>query len=416
MILAVLLCLSLSVPAMADSALSWYNRKTQGKGTAQPQSEASGQPQEVPEVPETQTGGTGTLAAPSMAFQEVKLVSQTFGGAVVGKAVVPEGWSVQVQELGLGSESILWPNALYVTATSPAGDCVLNFLSKRTFQQSYANLMGYTSASEDDSYDYSRMIHMLDYRDADGVCDLMAGILYGTPDFESELPVAQERSDEVAAAKSRFDTEARELYAMAGQMSGGSGLSVQWTDVTIAARTYRIGSGRAALTAVSSGLDLYADMGGGSYTEDIYWNIECVYGMYAADSVFDEYQTVFDMFVSNTTVSQEYTNMTDLHAAHLIQYYLQLQNGGGVSEPEENAALEQIGNDTVGTGDTYSAMDGWSDVIREENDYITSDGTHIKVPSGYDHVFEGDDGRIYAGNSVDGPAGSTELTPTQIGQ
>ena len=33
----------------------------------------------------------------------------------------------------------------------------------------------------------------------------------------------------------------------------------------------------------------------------------------------------------------------------------------------------------------------------------------------YDHVYEGDNGIIYAGNSSDGPAGSTELNPTQIG-
>ena len=35
--------------------------------------------------------------------------------------------------------------------------------------------------------------------------------------------------------------------------------------------------------------------------------------------------------------------------------------------------------------------------------------TTIKLPNIYDYVYEGDDGKIYAGNTADQPAGSTRL-------
>lgn len=76
-------------------------------------------------------------ASAQIGFQEVKLHSQLFNGAVVGKTVVPTGWKVNVTELTLNPESITWPNALYVTAVSPDGSVSMKYISQRKFQQQY---------------------------------------------------------------------------------------------------------------------------------------------------------------------------------------------------------------------------------------------------------------------------------------
>ena len=54
-------------------------------------------------------------------------------------------------------------------------------------------------------------------------------------------------------------------------------------------------------------------------------------------------------------------------------------------------------------------LESFCDYILSQNAYETSDGSTIKLPNIYDYVYEGDDGKIYAGNTADQPAGSTRL-------
>ncbi len=46
--------------------------------------------------------------------------------------------------------------------------------------------------------------------------------------------------------------------------------------------------------------------------------------------------------------------------------------------------------------------------------YTLSDGTHVKVPAGFDYVYEGDNGTVYFSSSAfSQPGGSTQLYPNQ---
>ena len=108
--------------------------------------------------------------------------------------------------------------------------------------------------------------------------------------------------------------------------------------------------------------------------------------------------------------------MRQNHSQKLVNAILSARNAGyDYSYNSSDSDYDELGSSTVDSGDSYSAFDAWDDYIRGETDYTTGDGTHVKLPNSYDHVFEGTDGTIYAGSSPDGPAGSTELNPTQIG-
>ena len=53
-----------------------------------------------------------------------------------------------------------------------------------------------------------------------------------------------------------------------------------------------------------------------------------------------------------------------------------------------------------------------TDYIFDQNDYTLEDGSHVKVSTGYSYVWEGDNGNVYASNSLfDQPGGSTQLYP-----
>ena len=107
--------------------------------------------------------------------------------------------------------------------------------------------------------------------------------------------------------------------------------------------------------------------------------------------------------------------MTNLHSQYLHNYFLLCQLGENPSIEELQTNLDNAGKETVSTGDNYSAIDGWSDVIREENDYTLSNGSHIKLSTSFDHVYEDSDGSIYAGYGSYYPEGTTELFPTPVG-
>ena len=150
-------------------------------------------------------------------FQEVKIRSQLFSGRIVGKTVISIGWSVNVQELTLNPESITWPNALYITISSPDGSVTMNYLSRRDFQQQNIYGPGVESQSADDGYDESNMLHTLNYRNAAGTCDYMVNILYpgSTHTFLSERPYSEAEAQALYQCWQLFDSRIRDAFSYA---------------------------------------------------------------------------------------------------------------------------------------------------------------------------------------------------------
>ena len=402
-ILSMMICLS-SVTAYGTSIVSWY----EGSSDIEEDVPADAPVEENAEY--------------DFHLKEEKIKSPGFNGAVVGKTVIPEGWSIEVIDLSINSESITCPNAIWMTASSPDGKCKLSYISRREFKQEYTNAMGMEISSEDDKYSVSDMMHTLNYREAPEVCDLMASIIYEcSPILEYQWTLSKEDKASIEEAKQNYNTSVIKDINNANQMYGMN-LQLQGTDFTIATRTYSAGNKKITLRGFSSGFELFSDFssyGYESYTDTIYWSMPAIYGLWTDEDVHESYQRIFDAFAAGTTISQEYEQMRNLNSQELqlamLEAKNQAQQGSYSSSYGTESRYEDIEDTTIGSGDTYSAFDAWDDYIRGEEDYTTSDGTHIKLPSDYDHVYEGDNGIIYAGNSSDGPAGSTELNPTQIG-
>ena len=368
------------------------------------------------------TGETSEISASDYAADQVslrmveqKITSPLFGGAAVGRTMIPEGWTLSVTDLSIGTESVTCPDAVLVRAVSPDGSCELIFISKRSFKQEYMNMQGFEAASSDDQFDWSDLTHYLNYRDAGAVCDLMAGVIFGsglTP--TGEIPLTQEESETLANLRAAYDTEIKNQVATLAN-SGLQIGEVVSTDVTGAAKTYSDGADQITVRSASNGFELYAE-GYGFYTDTIWWDIPQVYMIRTPAADHDAYREVFDVFCAGTRVSQEYEQMREQHSQQLQNMIMQARNNGyQYSYSQSDSDYDSLGDSTVDKGDTYSAFDAWDDVIRDQTDYTTGDGSHVKIPNSYDHVFEGDDGTIYAGNALDGPAGSTELSPTQVG-
>ncbi|MDY3730965.1 MAG: hypothetical protein SO005_11215 [Candidatus Choladocola sp.] len=123
--------------------------------------------------------------------------------------------------------------------------------------------------------------------------------------------------------------------------------------------------------------------------------------VYAAPSdEIDAGRANFDLFMSNTRVSDEFLILTQK-----VSMELEKAITSGTSPSIDNDEIA----DVLGTGDGTYDSEEFCDYILSQNSYTTSDGKVIKVPNSYDYVYEGENGNIYVSNSTDQPAGSTRL-------
>ena len=123
--------------------------------------------------------------------------------------------------------------------------------------------------------------------------------------------------------------------------------------------------------------------------------------VYAAPSdEIDAGRANFDLFMSNTRVSDEFLILTQK-----VSMELEKAITSGTSPSIDNDEIA----DVLGTGDGTYDSEEFCDYILSQNSYTTSEGKVIKVPNSYDYVYEGENGNIYVSNSTDQPAGSTRL-------
>ena len=65
----------------------------------------------------------------------------------------------------------------------------------------------------------------------------------------------------------------------------------------------------------------------------------------------------------------------------------------------------------TGSDETYDD-ERFTDYIFDQNDYTLSDGSHVKVSTAYDYVYEGDNGVVYFSDSAF-PQPGAPLTPNR---
>ena len=142
---------------------------------------------------------------------------------------------------------------------------------------------------------------------------------------------------------------------------------------------------------------------------EIYWCVPFTY-IFTAESeqALTSMQNEFLTFVSNSSVSPEFYYLVEQYRSY-IENLLAQQLTNQIQEATE--IQSQLMNDYSSSSDTNDRVtDMWSDYIYDRDDYTTSDGSTVKVPTYYDHVYETDSGDIYVTNdTLDVPIDWQEL-------
>ena len=138
------------------------------------------------------------------------------------------------------------------------------------------------------------------------------------------------------------------------------------------------------------------------YSDTYYvWNAPYTYIYMTPTAAFEKGLDDFNLFMLNTKVSDGFIIASSNLSTQLIA---QISNGTQSAQTPGDYFKSELEKQP----DTYDT-ESFCDYILSQNAYETADGSTIKLPNIYDYVYEGDDGKIYAGNTADQPAGSTRL-------
>ena len=218
----------------------------------------------------------------------------------------------------------------------------------------------------------------------------------------------------------QLDALAEKLYQGVGQMIQGTGYTVDGAYVGVASREYNVTLDgypfKLVVSSATEGVQMsfvseLAYNMGTVKESSIAWDSPFAFFMLTPADGYEQKIEICEQFMLNTTVSDQFTQALATVRNQLTQARIQ----------QCGSSMEQLAGDfqssmssAMGSEDTYTSEEQISDYIFDQNDYTLSNGDHIKVPTSYEYVYEGDDGNVYVSDSsFDQPGGSVQLYPNE---
>lgn len=397
---------------IAPPAQTELSGGTQAKGGAD---SAPGAAQTLPS-PQPQTdGGSGGEALSEAelrqrgTFMRVSRLTDSGLNMVVGRITAPDDWQVseQVQWSSYGN----YPGMTQLSAVSPDGQRSFQLISTMSYYQTDSI---FNSLGENETDPTTYRIHR-QYRTAEQFVEMMLSGIGCTG--AQKLSSSSIDSQSLSALKSTAEQHAGETGYSLVQSLANLGMSANLVgyESTVVDNRYAVTtqSGQTeyieVFTLVWAYQTSWVVQNSSITVNEIYWCVPFTY-IFTAESehALTSMQNEFLTFVSNSSVSPEFYYLVEQYRAY-IENLLAQQLTNQIQAATE--IQSQLMNDYSSSSDTNDRVtDMWSDYIYDRDDYTTSDGSTVKVPTYYDHVYETDSGDIYVTNdSLNVPTDWQEL-------
>lgn len=397
---------------IAPPAQTELSGGTQTKGGAD---SAPGAAQTLPS-PQPQTdGGSGGEALSEAelrqrgTFMRVSRLTDSGLNMVVGRITAPDDWQVseQVQWSSYGN----YPGMTQLSAVSPDGQRSFQLISTMSYYQTDSI---FNSLGENETDPTTYRIHR-QYRTAEQFVELFISNLGCTG--AQKLGSCSIDSQSLSALKSAAEQHAYQTGYSLVQSLANLGMSANLVgyESTVVDNRYAVTtqSGQTeyieVFTLVWAYQTSWVVQNSSITVNEIYWCVPFTY-IFTAESeqALTSMQNEFLTFVSNSSVSPEFYYLVEQYRAY-IENLLAQQLTNQIQAATE--IQSQLMNDYSSSSDTNDRVtDMWSDYIYDRDDYTTSDGSTVKVPTYYDHVYETDSGDIYVTNdSLNVPTDWQEL-------
>lgn len=397
---------------IAPPAQTELSGGTQAKGGAD---SAPGAAQTLPS-PQPQTdGGSGGEALSEAelrqrgTFMRVSRLTDSGLNMVVGRITAPDDWQVseQVQWSSYGN----YPGMTQLSAVSPDGQRSFQLISTMSYYQTDSI---FNSLGENETDPTTYRIHR-QYRTAEQFVEMMLSGIGCTG--AQKLSSSSIDSQSLSALKSTAEQHAYQTGYSLVQSLANLGMSADLVgyESTVVDNRYAVTTQSGQMeyievfTLVWAYQTSWVVQNSSITVNEIYWCVPFTY-IFTAESeqALTSMQNEFLTFVSNSSVSPEFYYLVEQYRAYIENLLAQQLTNQIQAATEIQSQLMDGYSSSSDTNDRVTDM--WSDYIYDRDDYTTSDGSTVKVPTYYDHVYETDSGDIYVTNdSLNVPTDWQEL-------
>ena len=331
----------------------------------------------------------------------------------LGQCMAPVGYSVTPTLSVCGTDSaprsVTNPLGLLVVAQSPDGKTVMTYESANTYIEIVSStLNGYTMRSHQEGvFDTETMTPMARYMTPSEYALSYLGSMFPGVQMTYMSSLDLNRFD--AALRRQAQKEYDEMQALHPEQYG---LNIDWVELLAEAPVYLCNmNGEDYIVIVKTVVDATqttttVPMAQGTFVEtEITWSPKCTYVLACPKTAPGELLFAFDAFTENTAASDQFNAANERLANELRQIVVDGRTSSA------SAYSYRVLGDSVSSGDSYSD-ERYTDYIYDQNDYTLSDGTHVKVSTAYDYVYEGDNGVVYFSDSAFTEPG-TRLSPNR---
>ena len=342
-------------------------------------------------------------------FMRVSRLTDSGLNMVVGRITAPDDWQVseQVQWSSYGN----YPGMTQLSAVSPDGQRSFQLISTMSYYQTDSI---FNSLGENETDPTTYRIHR-QYRTAEQFVELFISNLGCTG--AQKLGSSSIDQQSLGALQSVAEQHAYQTGYSLVQSLANLGMSANLVgyESTVVDNRYAVTtqSGQTeyieVFTLVWAYQTSWVVQNSSITVNEIYWCVPFTY-IFTAESeqALTSMQNEFLTFVSNSSVSPEFYYLVEQYRAYIENLLAQQLTNQIQAATEIQSQLMDGYSSSSDTNDRVTDM--WSDYIYDRDDYTTSDGSTVKVPTYYDHVYETDSGDIYVTNdSLNVPTDWQEL-------
>lgn len=383
--------------------------------TAAPQEQGGGtKPGTAPATsqPQPDSGG-GTLSEAELrqrgTFMRVSRLTDSGLNMVVGQMTAPDDWQVseQVQWSSYGN----YPGMTQLSAVSPDGLRSFQLVSTMSYYQTDSI---FSSLGENETDPTTYRIHR-QYRTAEQFVELFISNLGCTS--ARKLGSCSIDQQSLGALQSVAEQHAYQTgYSLVQSLANlGMSANLAGYESTVVDNRYAVTtqSGQTeyieVFTLVWAYQTSWVVQNSSITVNEIYWCVPFMYISTAeSEQALASTQNEFLTFVSNSQISPEFYYLVRQYRSYIENQLAQQLTNQIQAATEIQSQLMDGYSSSSDTNDRVTDM--WSDYIYDRDDYTTSDGSTVKVPTYYDHVYETDSGDIYVTNdTLDVPSDWQEL-------
>lgn len=324
----------------------------------------------------------------------------------LGQCLIPQGYTmVAVPELLGNNRSLTDPLGLGVIVTSPDGRVMMVYEKSSTYLEIVSStLNGQTMrVHEDGKFDAETMTPMVRYpQPATYALSYLNGVFPG-------VEMTYTGSLDLSRYQPLLEQSAQNFYSsLRANHPEAQGMNIDGVALTadvcgfsceLNGEAYFIVAGT-VIRAVQMTMTMPQLLGVYSETE-VLWSPLCTYMLATPASEFENVFPAFEAFMENTTISDQFFRANQKLAEELKNIVIQSRGG----------YIDTVLRSYTSEDDTYDE-ERFTDYIFDQNDYTLSDGSHVKIPTSYDYVYEGDNNVVYFSDSAF-PEPGTQLSPNR---